>query len=468
MLRYQKENPSKSLKPKMMVVFKSLRFLFILLVGETYAQVTSETNCAPFSITEATVGISGSYSGSVSSQHSEPSYREFGDLGGPKIGAPIQSYVDGDAVADGISTALANVNVYGSTPSGATGSLSSIIEVSNGISANGDAESIDLAGWEGYAGVEWRASSYSRTEGIPTEPSSDYKVYGAVYLAVVDQLVTQNGPAYIPYLPARGIASVAGGGRGGELRVDDVTQGLVINGDIPVAFLGGANGAIAIFDLGRCDSSYVAEASGFADFFGSTFPQQAFVAGKTVASSAWIWSRLELDGIDNSDIGDTNLDGVLNATDIDTLAATARAGGAVATLRMDLNFDQRNTITVSSGTQVASDSDYLVKVVIRSQYGDANLDGRVSVGDLAILSANINKPGTFGWAQGDFNGDNRVSVSDLAILSSNINWSRPAPVVSTVPEPYTSSIVCVIVVVAICFVRCYPAIRPLTADPARA
>ena len=52
-------------------------------------------------------------------------------------------------------------------------------------------------------------------------------------------------------------------------------------------------------------------------------------------------------------------------------------------------------------------------------YGDANLDGRVDVSDLAILAANYRKQVTGGWSMGDFNDDGVVDVKDLALLAAN-------------------------------------------------
>ena len=65
-------------------------------------------------------------------------------------------------------------------------------------------------------------------------------------------------------------------------------------------------------------------------------------------------------------------------------------------------------------------------VVTMPEPGDANLDGKVDVSDLAILAANYRKhvTGTPAqlWAQGDFNGDGVVDVQDLAILAANYRY----------------------------------------------
>ena len=61
--------------------------------------------------------------------------------------------------------------------------------------------------------------------------------------------------------------------------------------------------------------------------------------------------------------------------------------------------------------------------------GDANLDGRVDVLDLAILAANYRKDVTGGWLQADFNNDGVVDVEDLALLAANYRHSLASDVV---------------------------------------
>ena len=61
--------------------------------------------------------------------------------------------------------------------------------------------------------------------------------------------------------------------------------------------------------------------------------------------------------------------------------------------------------------------------------GDANLDGRVDVLDLAILAANYRKHVTGGWMQADFNNDGVVDVEDLALLAASYRHSYASDVV---------------------------------------
>ena len=64
--------------------------------------------------------------------------------------------------------------------------------------------------------------------------------------------------------------------------------------------------------------------------------------------------------------------------------------------------------------------------------GDANGDGRVSIGDLSIMAAHWNGSGKV-WSNGDFTADGVVSIGDLSVLAGQWGWgtSLPAPI----PEP---------------------------------
>jgi len=76
--------------------------------------------------------------------------------------------------------------------------------------------------------------------------------------------------------------------------------------------------------------------------------------------------------------------------------------------------------------------------------GDANRNGVVSVGDLAIMAGHWNQTGKF-WAHGDFTGNGTVSLGDLAVMAGN--WANdsyqhplPAPPLGEAPEPTCLSI----------------------------
>jgi hypothetical protein len=115
--------------------------------------------------------------------------------------------------------------------------------------------------------------------------------------------------------------------------------------------------------------------------------------------------------------GNVNLDGFTNAADIDALYGLF----GVFNWQADLN---------SNGIVGQGDVNTLVGTIFRTAFGDANLDGKVDKNDLAILRANLNKPG--GWAKGDFTGDGFVTTADIDWYLSNFRF----PLVPAVfPDP---------------------------------
>ena len=65
----------------------------------------------------------------------------------------------------------------------------------------------------------------------------------------------------------------------------------------------------------------------------------------------------------------------------------------------------------------------LVIGILKTDMGDVNLDGYTDCADRTVLQANLDLPGTFGWAQGDLNGDRTVNALDFNILSGNLRCS---------------------------------------------
>jgi len=73
-------------------------------------------------------------------------------------------------------------------------------------------------------------------------------------------------------------------------------------------------------------------------------------------------------------------------------------------------------------------------VAIRAVYGgDANMDGKVDIGDAGILGGNYGKAGVFTWDQGDLNYDGVVNIGDAGILGGNYGKTGG----NHVPEPAT-------------------------------
>ena len=98
-----------------------------------------------------------------------------------------------------------------------------------------------------------------------------------------------------------------------------------------------------------------------------------------------------------------------------------------------ITFDVQLTAPTTFGTytthwqmvdeNVAWFGQELTSQIAVALYGDANLDSKVDVLDLAILAANYRKQVTGGWTQADFNNDGVVDVKDLAVLAANYRHS---------------------------------------------
>jgi len=120
-------------------------------------------------------------------------------------------------------------------------------------------------------------------------------------------------------------------------------------------------------------------------------------------------------------LGDLDIDGRINDEDIDIISVAIETSATSA--KFDLDRDAAAISTL--------DKDRLIHVILDTEYGDANLDGQVSVGDVGILAANFSSS-MAGWAMGDFNGDGDVTVGDIGILANNYNNATSS---QPIPEP---------------------------------
>ena len=86
-------------------------------------------------------------------------------------------------------------------------------------------------------------------------------------------------------------------------------------------------------------------------------------------------------------------------------------------------------------------------LVAYTLYGDASVDGKVDLSDLAALGQSWNGTGKI-WAQGDFNYDGKVDLTDLAALGQRWNqgiagFSMALESTTVVPEPGTLALLAV-------------------------
>lgn len=120
--------------------------------------------------------------------------------------------------------------------------------------------------------------------------------------------------------------------------------------------------------------------------------------------------------------GDLNLNGAVDAEDIDLLSAE--------TAKMNPRpwFDL-------SGDELVDEADrvLLVESLVGSSFGDADLNGKVEFFDFLALADAFGGDG--GWAHGDFDGSGDIAFTDFLVLSNNFGHERVSPV-GAVPEPH--------------------------------
>ena len=127
--------------------------------------------------------------------------------------------------------------------------------------------------------------------------------------------------------------------------------------------------------------------------------------------------------------GDLDDNGVVDANDIDQIASAVRSGSTAAPY--DLNQDQ----TVNS-----ADHRYLVQVIKRTWFGDANLDGVFNTTDVVSVfqrgEYEDGVPANSGWSDGDWNGDAEFNTADFVAAFQDGGFEQgPRAAVSAVPEP---------------------------------
>ncbi len=133
-------------------------------------------------------------------------------------------------------------------------------------------------------------------------------------------------------------------------------------------------------------------------------------------------------------IGDFDNDDQYTVDDIDILAAALRNGEG-----NPADYDLNNDGLIS-----AADHKTLVEDLIRTYYGDSNLDSQFDSKDLIqVLAAGEyldNYDGNSTWATGDWNGDGDFDPSDLTLCFQSGGYERGPRAVAAVPVPEPASI----------------------------
>lgn len=138
--------------------------------------------------------------------------------------------------------------------------------------------------------------------------------------------------------------------------------------------------------------------------------------------------------LDVMNLADLDVDGDLDAADLAILFASAGY-----TTRNDINHDG-SVITAINKTD--SDVDSWVRIFKRTEYGDADLNGRVDFDDLLSLAQHYGDAGD--WTVGDFDGSRFVDFADLLLLAQHYGFGTETDVsfeadfaVAFAPEPAT-------------------------------
>ena len=118
------------------------------------------------------------------------------------------------------------------------------------------------------------------------------------------------------------------------------------------------------------------------------------------------WSALSRAEFEVGESGDLNDDGAVDASDIDFLNNAIRQN--------DLLFD-----LTDDGVMDANDLTYFVHSVLKTDFGDSNLDGTFNSGDLIrVFQAGEYEddvPGNSSWADGDWDGSGDFDTGDLVL-----------------------------------------------------
>ena len=170
------------------------------------------------------------------------------------------------------------------------------------------------------------------------------------------------------------------------------------------------------------------------------------------AQEAYDWLDSEIESKDrlNEDptwafiaptFGDFDADGDIDGDDIDAL-------GAASPTDLTFDLDGNGMVTVSaSGSGVSSDLDYLIRTILGTEYGDANLDGEVDIVDFDLLGQGFQGLGA-GWLYGDFSGSGGpADIVDFDLLGQFFGFSRANAASQAIPEPTAVCLSCFVLII---------------------
>jgi hypothetical protein len=153
-----------------------------------------------------------------------------------------------------------------------------------------------------------------------------------------------------------------------------------------------------------------------------------------------------VNGAEYSHTGYPSLNGGGSAAAIDSIATLADNSANHPTewnitITVDVTLAAGDDLSLYKGALETNDharlSGIRIEQIAPPHPGDANIDEKVDVYDLAILANNYSLPGDKDWEHADFNDDDTVDVYDLSILANNYGWAAGG---QAVPEPAALSL----------------------------
>lgn len=350
-------------------------------------------------------------------------------------------YTSRAQTASGLATGTA------SGPSGATVAAVSATAAASASGSGTASSSSDPSSTASGFGFDSAADSDASSTGVLAGASGPVQAWGIVYAATIGGDVLSEGVFITPL--ARATASVEDlTAESSNFRID-VPRGTVYI----MAQITTSDGVPGLTSRAQANSSvggngYAAVGTAVAGGGGGSATAAAygfFLPAGVVA----IRGDNDFDGdVDNDDLDSlqeaanefqgSNGNGMQAATN----QATSNSVFDGAEPIFDADLDTDVTWGTSAAGVVATDSDYLLRVVLGTDYGDFDLDGDVDNADFGVFVNGFQNGGTK-YSEGDFDGDGDVDGADFGVFTAAFNNSQAAGLSASIPEPSTALLVAV-------------------------
>lgn len=138
------------------------------------------------------------------------------------------------------------------------------------------------------------------------------------------------------------------------------------------------------------------------------------------------------------DLGDFTHEGDITSHDMDRLTMAVNSGEFLCEYAGRPHYHRNSMCEFDLNADEMLNQDdrlFWLRNVAETQFGDLNLDGRVSLVDFLVLSRGFGQRGN--WADGDSDGDGIVDFSDYLTLAANFGQAVPEPSTLSLLLPVT-------------------------------